>query len=116
MPPDPPVKRTVVFVDGQNLFHAAREAFGYTYPNYDVRLLAERICAGRGWKLTQARFYTGIPDPGPGPRRGGRGDPRHRSGTEPLDQDRLRVPFEPNQSQPTRDRQDRLDQDRPCDL
>src|SRR2546422_448621 len=40
MPPEPPVKRTVVFVDGQNLFHAAREAFGYTYPNYDIRALA----------------------------------------------------------------------------
>src|SRR2546427_2969524 len=63
MPPDPPVKRTVVFVDGQNLFHAAREAFAYTYPNYDIRVLAERICAGRGWQLTHARFYTGITDP-----------------------------------------------------
>ena len=60
MPAEPPVKRAVVFVDGQNLFHAAREAFGYTYPNYDVHALAERICAGRGWRLTQARFYTGI--------------------------------------------------------
>src|SRR2546422_10753207 len=68
MPPDPPVKRTVVFVDGQNLFHAAREAFGYTYPNYDIRALAERMCAGRGWQLTQARFYTGIPDPQDAPR------------------------------------------------
>src|SRR3989441_2286562 len=53
MPPEPPVKRTVVFVDGQNLFHAAREAFGYTYPNYDVRLLAERVCAGRGWQRSE---------------------------------------------------------------
>src|SRR3989441_902114 len=68
MPPDPPVKRTVVFVDGQNLFHAAREAFGYTYPNYDIRALAERMCAGRGWQLTQARFYTGIPDAQDDPR------------------------------------------------
>ena len=32
-----PVRRAVVFVDGQNLFHAAREAFGYTYPSYDVQ-------------------------------------------------------------------------------
>src|SRR5438132_14221418 len=68
MPPEPPVKRPVVFVDGQNLFHAAREAFGYTYPNYDIRALAERMCAGRGWQLTQARFYTGIPDPQDDPR------------------------------------------------
>ena len=27
------VKRVIVFIDGQNLFHAAREAFGYIYPN-----------------------------------------------------------------------------------
>ena len=33
-------RRTVAFVDGQNLFHAAREAFGYTYPNYEVRALS----------------------------------------------------------------------------
>ncbi len=38
---EPPVKRAVVLVDGQKLFHAAREAFGYTYPNYDVAALAE---------------------------------------------------------------------------
>lgn len=36
MPPEPLNKRTVVFVDGQNLFHAARESFGCTYPNYDI--------------------------------------------------------------------------------
>ena len=41
---EPPVKRAVVFVDGQNLFHAAREAFGYTYPNYDVSALAKQVC------------------------------------------------------------------------
>jgi uncharacterized LabA/DUF88 family protein len=59
---EPQVKRVVVFVDGQNLFHAAREAFGYTYPSYDVSALAERVCTGQGWKLDQVRFYTGIPD------------------------------------------------------
>src|SRR5437667_2461793 len=195
MPPEPPVKRTVVFVDGQNLFHAAREAFGYTYPNYDIRALAERMCAGRGWQFTQARFYTGIPDPQDDPRwhqfwsaklavMGRQGvhvysrslryrnrtvrlpdgkthtflageekgiDVRvaldvirmahraeydvgvilsqdqdlsevaeeirtSRAGTEPVDQDRVRVPLEPNEPEPPRDRQDRLDQDRPCDL
>lgn len=68
MPSEPEVKRTVVFVDGQNLFHATREAFGYTYPNSDVRALAERICAGRGWQLAQVRFYTGIPDAQDDPR------------------------------------------------
>jgi hypothetical protein len=33
MPAEPPIKRVTAFVDGQNLFHAAREAFGYSYPN-----------------------------------------------------------------------------------
>jgi len=31
-------KKAILFIDGQNLFYAAKEAFGYTYPNYDVRL------------------------------------------------------------------------------
>jgi uncharacterized LabA/DUF88 family protein len=57
----PPGKRAIAFVDGQNLFHTAREAFGYTYPNYDVQALARRLCAGQGWTMAEARFYTGIP-------------------------------------------------------
>ena len=60
---EPPVKRTVAFFDGQNLFHAARSAFGYNYPNYDVKALAQTICAARGWQLCQVHFYTGVPDP-----------------------------------------------------
>ena len=62
MPSEPAVKRTVAFVDGQNLFHSAREAFGYTFPNYDPLILATRVCQGRGWTLQQVRFYTGVPD------------------------------------------------------
>lgn len=62
MPQEPAVKRTVAFVDGQNLYHATREAFGYTYPNYHVRRLAHSICATEGWELAGARFYTGMPD------------------------------------------------------
>ena len=67
MSSEPQVKRAVVFVDGQNLFHAAREAFGYTYPSYDVSALAKRVCIEQGWKLDQVRFYTGIPDAGDNP-------------------------------------------------
>jgi uncharacterized LabA/DUF88 family protein len=52
----------VVFVDGQNLFHAARKAFGYGYPNYDVAALSAALCDSQGWLLAGARFYTGIPD------------------------------------------------------
>lgn len=60
---EPPVKRAVAFIDGQNLYHSVRAAFGYTYPNYDVSALAGAVCAARGWQLDQARFYTGVPDP-----------------------------------------------------
>ncbi len=59
---EPTIKRVVAFVDGQNLFHAAREAYGHTYPNYDVLALCNAICERKAWNLTQARFYTGIPD------------------------------------------------------
>ena len=51
-----------MFIDGQNLFHAVRESFGYRYPNYDAGALARAICIAEGWQLVQARFYTGIPD------------------------------------------------------
>jgi hypothetical protein len=33
MPAEPSVKRAFAFLDGQNLFHAAKEALGYGYPN-----------------------------------------------------------------------------------
>ena len=60
---EPAIKRTVAFFDGQNLFHAAKEAYGYTYPNYDPSKLAHEICIAQGWALSQVRFYTGVPDP-----------------------------------------------------
>ena len=59
---EPPLKRAIVFIDGQNLHYAVKNTFGYVYPNYDVKLLAEKICSTRGWKLEQVRFYTGVPD------------------------------------------------------
>lgn len=62
MPLEPVDKRAVAFFDGQNLFHAARAAFGYTWPNYDPRSLAAAVCDGRDWHLVQTRFYTGVPD------------------------------------------------------
>lgn len=63
MPAEPAVKRTIAFLDGQNLFHRAREAFGYTFPNFDARALARAVCRSRTWDLVQVRFYTGVPDP-----------------------------------------------------
>ena len=59
---EPPVKRVVAFFDGQNLFHAAKRAFGYPYPNYDVSKLAESVARNQGWSLSEVRFYTGVPD------------------------------------------------------
>ena len=44
MPAEFVKKSAIAFVDGQNLFHAVLEAFGYTYPNYDVLALAKAIC------------------------------------------------------------------------
>src|SRR5207249_3390807 len=67
MPAEPATKRTVAFIDGQNLFHMARQAFGYTFPNYDVQKLAAAVCRSHGWNLTGVRFYTGVPDPGDNP-------------------------------------------------
>ena len=59
---EPRVKRVIAFLDGQKLFHAVREAFGYSYPNYDARKLVERVCANKGWIVEEVRFYTGVPD------------------------------------------------------
>ena len=61
-PTEPAIKKTFAYFDGQNLFKAAREAFGYTYPNYDIPKLAEAICSQRGWQLDRVHFYTGIPE------------------------------------------------------
>lgn len=64
MPLEPPaVIRAIAFIDGQNLFNAAKTAFGFRFPNYDVSCLCSAICAQRSWQLKQIRFYTGLPDP-----------------------------------------------------
>lgn len=65
---EPTTKRVVAFIDGQNLFHAAKHAFGYAYPNYDPLVLTRALCAQQGWQLDQTRFYTGIPSPLDDPR------------------------------------------------
>jgi uncharacterized LabA/DUF88 family protein len=62
MPAEPPVKRAIAFIDGQNLFHAAKEAFGHRWPNFDLLRLATEVCRLQGWALTEVRFYTGVPD------------------------------------------------------
>lgn len=61
MPVEPSIKRVMTFFDGQNLFHHAKGAFGYQYPNYDPRKLAESVCSSKGWQLAGIHFYTGVP-------------------------------------------------------
>jgi uncharacterized LabA/DUF88 family protein len=67
-------KRCIVFFDGQNLYHGARDAWApdkslnlqthYSWPSYDVEQLAEALVASEsGRVLSQARFYTGVPGP-----------------------------------------------------
>ena len=61
MPDEPRIKRAVSFIDGQNLYRHAKDAFGHHYPNFDPRKLADAVCADRGWVNHGVRFYTGVP-------------------------------------------------------
>ena len=58
--------RTLVLIDGQNLFHLAKAAWGpggnYDWPSYDVDKLARALVALQpGRTLQEIRFYTGVP-------------------------------------------------------
>src|SRR5437879_1287276 len=54
--------RVHAFVDGQNLFHAVKRAWGYTFPNFDPLKLAGAVCGlAKDRKLVEVHFYTGIP-------------------------------------------------------
>lgn len=63
--------RTIVFIDGQNLFHLAKRAWEadpphprspYRWPSYDVEKLAHALVAKTPDRtLAQIRFYTGVP-------------------------------------------------------
>ena len=63
MPVEPAVKRAIAFFDGQNLFYAAKYAFGYTWPNCDPLKLAQAVCTAQGWQHIATCFYTGVPSP-----------------------------------------------------
>jgi uncharacterized LabA/DUF88 family protein len=64
--------KTMIFIDGQNLHHLAKEAWlgnpantasPYAWPSYDVEKLANDLVATTpGRLLSQIRFYTGVPD------------------------------------------------------
>jgi uncharacterized LabA/DUF88 family protein len=59
---EPAIKRVIGFVDGQNVFYAAKKAFGYSYPNFDPKLLTEVVATAHAWEPVATRFYTGVPD------------------------------------------------------
>jgi uncharacterized LabA/DUF88 family protein len=68
VPAKPAQPRVHAFVDGQNLFFAAKHCFGYTYPNYDPIKLAEAVVAFEPDRsLTQVHFYTGVHIPSENP-------------------------------------------------
>lgn len=46
--------RVISFVDGQNLFYAAKQAFGYSYPNFDPERLTEAVATVRE-QIAEAR-------------------------------------------------------------
>lgn len=68
--------RTIVFIDGQNLYHLAKTAWigttvavpnPYGWPSYDVGKLARSLVSRvPGRVLSEIRFYTGVPDPAAG--------------------------------------------------
>lgn len=65
--------RTIVLIDGQNLFHLARLAWRdtdseasspYAWPSYDIEKLAKAVAMRTpGRSLSEIRFYTGVPNP-----------------------------------------------------
>jgi uncharacterized LabA/DUF88 family protein len=61
MAQEPEVKNAIAFIDGQNLYRHAKDAFGHHHPNYDLTKLHGAVCAAKGWKPTLVRFYTGVP-------------------------------------------------------
>lgn len=64
--------KTIVLIDGQNLYHLAKELWAprpqvggsiYGYPSYDVEKLAHALVIMDNRRiLSETRFYTGVPD------------------------------------------------------
>ena len=48
MPEEPRTKRAVFFIDGQNLFRRAKDAFGHHHPNYDPVSLTAAVWVANG--------------------------------------------------------------------
>ena len=68
------IMRVVTYIDGQNLYHLAREAWGtdggvldtpYNWPSYDVaKLAAALVAVSPDRMLAKVCFYTGVPSSG----------------------------------------------------
>jgi len=57
----PSLVRAIAFIDGQNLFAAARDAFGVRAPSFDVVALSRAVAQSQGWRVQGVRFYSGVP-------------------------------------------------------
>lgn len=64
--------RTATFIDGQNLYHLAKNAWSshpsdrYGWPSYDIgKLSTALVQRAFGCALSQIHFYTGVPSTGP---------------------------------------------------
>lgn len=62
MAEEPAIKYAMAFIDGQNVYQHAKDAFGHHHPNYDPLKLHSAVCARHNWTPTLVRFYTGIPN------------------------------------------------------
>ncbi|MDO8962926.1 MAG: NYN domain-containing protein, partial [Coriobacteriia bacterium] len=60
---EPPRSRAMFFFDCQNLYGAARRAWGYRYACFDPIALSQSIAESRGWHLAHVHVYTGVPRP-----------------------------------------------------
>jgi uncharacterized LabA/DUF88 family protein len=55
------VAHAIAFIDGQNLFAAARDAFGVKAPSFDVVALSHAVAEAQGWEVHGVRFSSGVP-------------------------------------------------------
>ena len=68
VPAEPLVKRAVAFFDGQNLFHAAKEALATAFPTTTLLPWPDKFAMSRSWQLVQTLLDTGYPDAAQSPR------------------------------------------------
>lgn len=54
-----PLPKVDVFIDSNNLFHAAKNAFGEG--KYSINRLVDLLCKKKGWQLGVINYYSGVP-------------------------------------------------------